>query len=90
METITREILEKPRDPEPRCRLGKLAEEAGMKHLATQTYLAALALTPDYEPARQGLLELGVPATKLPPPSKSKLAHGLSRVGSRNPAQSRP
>jgi tetratricopeptide (TPR) repeat protein len=90
METITQEILEKPRDPEPRYRLGRLAEEAGMKPLAIQTYLAALALAPDYEPARRGLLELGMPAAKLPSPSNSKLAHGLPRDGSLTTEQSRP
>jgi tetratricopeptide (TPR) repeat protein len=60
MEELIRQLGEKPGDPEPRWRLGRLAVEAGMKPLAVQSYQAALALAPDCEPARAGLRELGV------------------------------
>jgi cytochrome c-type biogenesis protein CcmH/NrfG len=61
MEKLILTIQESPDDPEPRWRLGRIAREAGMKPLAVQSYQAALALAPDCEQARQGLLDLGHP-----------------------------
>ena len=67
IEGLMQEILERPNDPEPRCRLGQTAREAGLRPLAIQSYQAALALAPDCQPARQGLIELGFPRSQLPP-----------------------
>jgi tetratricopeptide (TPR) repeat protein len=60
-------ILEHPDDPEPRCRLGRAAAEAGMRTLAIQSYQAALALAPDCRPARRGLIDLGLSRAQLAP-----------------------
>ncbi len=67
IETLMKAILEKPSDAELRCRLGRTAAEAGMQPLAVQSYQAALALVPDYPPARQGLIDMGYPRDRLPP-----------------------
>jgi tetratricopeptide (TPR) repeat protein len=67
IENLTHEILERPDDLELRCRLGRMAGDAGMKTLAIQSYQAALALAPDCGPARQGLIDLGVPPTQIAP-----------------------
>jgi tetratricopeptide (TPR) repeat protein len=67
IENLTREILEKPDDLALRCRLGRMASDARMKTLAIQSYQAALALAPDCGPARQGLIDLGVPSAQIPP-----------------------
>jgi Flp pilus assembly protein TadD len=90
MDKLTREILKNPNDPELRYRLGKLADEAGMKQLAIQTYVAALTLAPDFEPARKGLIKLGLPAAKLPPSPRADLAQGLPQDGLHRSSQSRP
>jgi tetratricopeptide (TPR) repeat protein len=74
IETLMQAILEKPKDPELRWRLGRTAAEAGMKPLASQSYQAALVLAPDCEPARQGLIDLGYPRSQLPPASGATLA----------------
>lgn len=58
IEVLTRAILERPDDPEPRWRLGRTAAEAGRTDLAIQSYRAALAVAPDCRPARQGLSDL--------------------------------
>ena len=60
IEGLMRTILEAPADPEPRCRLGRIAAEAGMRTLAIQSYQAALTVAPDCRPALQGLLALGI------------------------------
>jgi tetratricopeptide (TPR) repeat protein len=66
IEGLMQAILKDPNDPEPRWRLGRAATEAGMRPLAVQSYQAALALAPDCQPARQGLIALGVPRSQLP------------------------
>jgi tetratricopeptide (TPR) repeat protein len=71
IESLMQEILERPDDPEPRCRLGQTAREAGLRPLAIQSYQAALAMAPDCRPARQGLIELGLPRSQLPPATTS-------------------
>ncbi len=48
-----------------------------MKPLALQSYQAALALDPDCQPARRGLIELGFPRSQLPP----ETANRTTRVG---------
>ncbi|MFO0890294.1 MAG: tetratricopeptide repeat protein [Isosphaeraceae bacterium] len=55
MDTLTKEIDERPLDPEPRVRMGKAAIEGRMHTLAFQCFQAALDLSPGYEPAREGL-----------------------------------
>ena len=67
MEKLAKEIIANPQAPEPRWRLGQLAAQANMKPLAIQSYEAALAQAPTFEPARQALLDLGFPASRLPP-----------------------
>jgi type IV pilus assembly protein PilF len=66
IERLMHDILERPNDPSLRCRLGQAARKAGMAPLAVQCYQAALALAPDCKPARQGLIDLGFPASRLP------------------------
>jgi len=66
IETLMHTIEERPNDPEPRWRLGRAAVEAGMQPWAVHGYQAALALAPDCEPARRGLIELGVPPGEMP------------------------
>ena len=56
---LTQEINQRPKDPEPRWRLGQVAAAAGMKPLAIQCYQVALSLAPTCEPARLGLLARG-------------------------------
>ena len=73
MEKLAQEIMENPQAPEPRWRLGQLAAQANMKPLAIQSYQAALAQAPDFEPARKALLDLGFPPSKLPPSPRSRL-----------------
>ena len=71
MAKLAQEIMDNPQAPEPRWRLGKLAAQANMKPLAIQSYQAALAQAPDFEPARKALLDLGFPPTRLPPSPRS-------------------
>jgi tetratricopeptide (TPR) repeat protein len=73
MEQLSIEIMKNPQDPEPRWRLGQLAAEANMKPLAIQSYQAALAQAPDFEPAQKALLDMGFPPSRLPPSSRSRL-----------------
>ena len=73
IEDLLREILEKPKDLDLRCRLGRLSQESGRTLMATQSYQAALALDPNCQPARQGLIDLGVPPGQLPPESAATL-----------------
>lgn len=72
MEKLSREIMENPQAPEPRWRLGQLAAQANMKPLAIQSYQAALAQAPDFEPAHKALLDLGFPPSRLPPSPRSR------------------
>jgi tetratricopeptide (TPR) repeat protein len=58
MDRLTREIHEKPDDPEPRWRMGQAAVEGGMETLAYQCFQAALDVDPTYGPAREALDEL--------------------------------
>ena len=71
---LTHQISRSPADPEPRWRLGDAAARAGIRPLAVQSYQAALALAPNCERARQGLLELGIPESRIPPLPSRKLA----------------
>jgi tetratricopeptide (TPR) repeat protein len=68
------EIEQRPQDPEPRWKLGRLAAEGGLKHLASQSYQAALAIDPNCQPARQGLAALG---TLAPEPLSMPLSPSL-------------
>jgi tetratricopeptide (TPR) repeat protein len=74
IEALTREILKNPRDPELRCRLGRVAARAGRTTLAVQSYKAALGLAPDCQPARQGLIDLGRSGVPSPPDGKATAA----------------
>jgi tetratricopeptide (TPR) repeat protein len=67
IEALTREILKNPGDSGPRWRLGRVAARSGRTTLAIQSYQAALAITPDCQPARQGLIDLGLSRAQLPP-----------------------
>jgi tetratricopeptide (TPR) repeat protein len=74
IEQVTHEIQQRPSDPEPRWRLGQLAAEAGMRPLAIQSFQAALALAPDCQQARQGLLDLDRHPARATPASAGALA----------------
>ncbi len=84
---LMREVIERPDDVELRCRLGRMAGEAGMKNLAIQNYQAALALASDCAPARQGLIDLGVPPARIPPSRAG--ARPVSWRSSLDPLESR-
>jgi tetratricopeptide (TPR) repeat protein len=58
MDSLTREIANHPNDPEPRWRLGLAAIEGNQHMLAFNCFQAALALNPDYRPARESLAAL--------------------------------
>jgi tetratricopeptide (TPR) repeat protein len=58
MNELTRESSLHPEDPQFPWRVGLAALEAGSTVLATRCFEAALALDPNYEPARQKLAEL--------------------------------
>jgi tetratricopeptide (TPR) repeat protein len=58
MDRLTREINQRPDDPEPRWRMGQAAVEGGMDALAYQCFRAALDLDPNYKPAREALAAL--------------------------------
>jgi len=74
IDELSQEIAQRPNDPEPRWRLGRVAVEAGMTSLAVQCYQAALAQDPNCEPARQGLRELGIASAEIAPNSATELA----------------
>jgi tetratricopeptide (TPR) repeat protein len=58
-------IHDRPADPEPRWRLGRLAFEGGMTALAAYSFRVALELDPQCMPARDGLTALNLPASPL-------------------------
>ena len=58
--------------PRPIRQLGQLAARANLKPLAIQSFQAALAQAPDFEPARKALLDLGFPPSRLPPLHRSR------------------
>jgi tetratricopeptide (TPR) repeat protein len=68
MDEVSKQILKDPHNPEPRWRLGQLASQAKMKALAIRCYQAALAESPNFEPASRSLLELGFAPSRLPLP----------------------
>lgn len=69
MDSLTREIAGRPDDPEPRWRLGVVAVEGGQRTLAVNCFQAALALNPDYRPARESLAALNALGAPPTPPS---------------------
>jgi tetratricopeptide (TPR) repeat protein len=58
MDQLTREIADRPDDPEPRWRIGQAAAESRAYLLASRCFEAALALDPNCKPARDGLLAI--------------------------------
>jgi len=74
IEGLMHQVLERPDDPALRCRFGQAARQAGMQPLAIQCYQTALALAPDCQLARNELIALGFPQSRLPPPSGAKPA----------------
>src|SRR5262249_13753514 len=52
------ELESRPDDPEIRWKMGRLAAEAGSLLSAYRCFEAALALDPEYRPAREGLTAL--------------------------------
>jgi tetratricopeptide (TPR) repeat protein len=55
MGRLAKEMEERPEDPELRWRLGQAAQKGGANLLAGRCFEAALALDPDYRPARDSL-----------------------------------
>jgi tetratricopeptide (TPR) repeat protein len=74
MEALTRDLEAHPDDPEPRWRLGRIAAEAGIIPLASQSYQVALDLDPSCRPAREGLTALGIapPGTGMSAPGRQR------------------
>lgn len=70
---LTGQIEERPRDPEPRWRLGQVAAESGLNHLAAQSFQAALAIDPHCPQALQGLAALGSLGERPDPPRSTAL-----------------
>jgi tetratricopeptide (TPR) repeat protein len=90
MEKISNEIEADPGDPNLRFELGKLAAEAGMRHLAVQSFQAALALDPQFQPARDGLNSLQVAPPAAAPPDElpaTGRSGSDSRSGIRGPTR---
>jgi tetratricopeptide (TPR) repeat protein len=54
---VTREMIERPRDPALHCALGQLLLRGGQREEALRWLQSALALDPQYAPARQALAE---------------------------------
>jgi tetratricopeptide (TPR) repeat protein len=61
---LCKNIHAKPDDSALRCRLAELAVESGLIPLAKQSYQAALALDPECDSARRGLLALGAASSQ--------------------------
>lgn len=77
MDDLTRQINERPDDPEPRYRMGQAAVEGGMTTLARQCFQAALDVDPTFDAARGALASLRIsqamenqPASRLGRPGK--------------------
>jgi tetratricopeptide (TPR) repeat protein len=54
-EIVTRDLLQRPRDPALHCTLGKLMLRGGMRQEGLRWLLNALHLDPQYAPAREAL-----------------------------------
>ncbi|WP_435006636.1 tetratricopeptide repeat protein [Tundrisphaera lichenicola] len=61
MDALTKEIANRPDDPEPRWKLGLAAVDGGQRTLAANCFQAALAVDPDFQPARESLSALNSP-----------------------------
>jgi tetratricopeptide (TPR) repeat protein len=68
MNEVALEIVDHPQDPRLPWKMGELATESGMTLLASRCYLAALALDPQYQPARQSLAKLQAAHPELATP----------------------
>jgi tetratricopeptide (TPR) repeat protein len=68
MDALTKEIDAHPDDPEPRLKLGLVALEGGQVSLARSCFQAALAVRPDYGPARERLDALDGAPSRDPVP----------------------
>jgi tetratricopeptide (TPR) repeat protein len=66
MDRLTKEIYQRPEDPEPRYRMGQAALEGNMQTLAYQCFRAALDLDPSYKPAQEALAAMAPPAGAAP------------------------
>ncbi|GAC1472435.1 MAG: hypothetical protein NVSMB9_19640 [Isosphaeraceae bacterium] len=71
MAGLTREISERPDDPEPQWKLGQTAMEGGQNVLAESCFRAALDLDPSCRPASAGLAALRAAHPPLPVPTRS-------------------
>jgi len=58
MNQLAQEIAGHPADPQLPWRLGQAAWESGMTVLASRCFVAALALNPEFQPARESLAKL--------------------------------
>lgn len=61
MDRLTKEINQRPNDPEPRYRMGQAALEGKMETLAYQCFQAALDVDPNHRPSRQALSAMTPP-----------------------------
>ncbi len=78
MAQLTQQIARRPDDAELRWRMGKAAVEGGSFLLASQCFKAALALDPNYQPAREGLSALPAAFRNEPSSSRRPASEGLS------------
>ncbi|MEJ7637803.1 MAG: hypothetical protein WKF75_07410 [Singulisphaera sp.] len=78
MAQLTQRIDRRPDDAELRRRMGQAAAAAGAFLWASQCFKAALALDPNYQPAREGLSALPAAFHNEPPTSRRPASEGLS------------
>lgn len=78
MAQLTERIARRPDDAELRWRMGQAAAEGGSFLLASQCFKAALALDPQYQPAREGLAALPSAFRNEPSSSRRLAREGLS------------
>ena len=78
MAQLTQQIARRPDDADLRWRMGQAAVEGGSFLLASQCFKAALALDPNYQPARESLTALPASFRDEPSPSRHLAREGLS------------
>ena len=67
IQQLSDQMRQRPNDPEPRWKLGRAAAEGGMTNMAIRCFQAALALDPNCQPARAGLMALSRSGTGSTP-----------------------
>jgi tetratricopeptide (TPR) repeat protein len=95
MDELSGQIALHPDDPKLLWKMGETARESGSYLLASRCYQAALALEPSFQPARDGLAQVGAGRPdRLPPASVAAtgiaparlLSNGTPRGGPETPS----